>query len=102
LGARLLPPILALLLTPATARAQQPADALPEPRLFDTPCNIGFIAGAVLGALAGVARHNSGGGLRSDGRQVSLGENVAAHASVGSFVGWMTGRAVVGRARCGQ
>ena len=61
--------------------------------------NIGFVTGAVLGALAGAAAHKSPSRSAAERHHPSMGEDVAAGASVGLFVGWMTGRAVVARAR---
>jgi hypothetical protein len=53
----------------------------------------------VIGALAGAAAHRRVGASAGDRHQASMGEDVAAGAAIGCFVGWLTGRTVIGRAR---
>ncbi len=86
-------------LTFAELRALRLVEVRAIPAWRDRAGNIGFVVGAALGALVGAARHRRSDGSAGDRHQPSLGEDVAAGASLGCFVGWMTGRLVIARAR---
>jgi len=86
-------------LTFADLRALRSVEVRARPAWRERAGNIGFVTGAVLGALAGAATHKSPSRSAADRHHPSMGEDIGAGASVGLFVGWMTGRAVVARAR---
>ncbi len=70
------------------------------PRTRDRAGNLGFAVGVVLGGVAGgILHYNGGTSLARRAKPQSLGEDIAGMAAFGGFVGFMTGRLVIARAR---
>ncbi len=89
-----------LTLSFADLRAYPRVEVHAIPRTRDRDGNLGLLVGAVVGGVAGGILHYHGGtSLARRAQPQSVGEDVAGMASLGAFVGWMTGRLVIGRAR---
>ena len=86
-------------LTFADLRAFRLVEVRAMPAWRERAGNIGFIAGAAVGALAGLAVHKGRGDTPRGEDAPTLFDDVGAYASMGFLAGWLTGRHVVGRVR---
>lgn len=84
----------------ADLRSLEMVEVRAIPRWRSKAETIGMVAGAVIGAVIGHARHRNPPGPPKEGEhQPSRFEDVASHAGAGGFFGWMTARLAFGRPR---